>query len=489
MKFLKIIFFTSLIFFSACSKNSELGRDINKEVGSEFLTNDPNISASAPSDKWWLEFNDETLNRLIAIGLENNKDIQSASLAIITSRQLNNVNITKLLPTGSAGVGRQRFASPAFGPGGVTYDIYQATFDSAWELDFFGKNLDRYRAGKLRFLKETQLYKANSLRVISEIAQNYIELKRTQKQLENLQKISELREKLVASAQAREKIGTFSRSDLNLAEIDSNSSSSALIEAQTEEKLLTYRLAVLIGVIPEKILEILSSKNNKEIFDYSSGLVPVGLKSDVLKRRPDIIAAEYEIDAAEFDRSAQFKEFFPSFNLTATIGGGSKDLGEVLKNGTNIKNITGKVSIPTFSIGQLIAEYKISKAKAKSAIIDYEKTVLSAIEECESQILRYANALKIENNSKRSYEANEKIFTADKNKKIFGVISSDDLLRSEIVKLSNENQLAQKKADSLINLIALHKSIGGGFEGFEIRFEKDRVFLAETKKSNNEQQK
>jgi len=486
MNFVRIIVSLTL-FLSACSTNKDLGRDIKKEVGSEFLTKDPNISSSAPSDKWWLEFNDETLNSLIEIGLENNKDIQASSLAIVTSRQLNNLNIAKLLPTGSGGVGRQRFASPGFGPNGVHYDLYQASFDSAWELDFFGKNLDRYRAGKLRFLEDAQLYKANVLRVVSEIAQNYIELKRIQKQRENLQKISELRQKISASIANKEKVGTVAKSSLHNAEIDYDSSSSALIDVQAEEKVLTYRLAFLIGVMPEKITEILGDNNSKTIFDYSSGLVPVGLKSDILKRRPDVIAAEYEIDAADFDRSAQFKEFFPSFNLTARVGGGSKGLGDVLKDGANVKDINGKITVPTFSIGQLIAEYKISKAKAKKAIIDYEKTVLNAITESESQITRYVNAIKVENNSRHSFEASEKIFEMDKNKKIFGVISSEDLMRSEILKLSNENQFAQKKSESLTNLVALHKSIGGGFDGFEINFEKDRVFLSETKdsKKNN----
>lgn len=480
-KFYKITFAT-LLFLSSCQQNKELGRNIKKEVGSDFLTKDQNISTTAPSDKWWLEFNDKTLNRLIEIGLENNRDIQASSLAIVTSRQLNNLNITKLLPTGGAGVGRQRFASPGFGPNGVHYDLYQATFDSAWELDFFGKNLDRYRAGKLRFLEDAQLYKANVLRVVSEIAQNYIELKRAQKQLENLQKISDLRQKISNLTASKEKIGTISKASLHKAEIDYDSSSSALIEAQIEEKVLTYRLAFLIGVMPEKISEILTNEDSKTIFDYSSGLVPVGLKSDILKRRPDVIAAEYEIDAADFDRSAQFKEFFPSFNLTARVGGGSKGLGDVLKNGANVKDISGKITIPTFSIGQLIAEYKISKAKAKNAIINYEKTVLDAITECESQIVRYTNSIKIENNSKHSLEASEKIFKMDQNKKIFGVISSEDLIRSEISKLSSENQFAQKKANSLTNLVALHKSIGGGFEGFEINFKKDQVFLSEVKK-------
>ncbi|MBU6139991.1 MAG: TolC family protein [Proteobacteria bacterium] len=481
------ITFLLLLFFAACSVKKDLGRDIQKDVSAEFITKNRNILSTAPSDKWWMEFNDETLNKLVELGLENNKDIQSASLAIATSRQLNNVSITKLLPTGTAGIGRQRFASPGFGPNGVSYDLYQSTFDAAWELDFFGKNLDRYRAGKLRFLKEAQLYKAIALRITSEIAHNYIELKRAKKQIENLQKISDLKKQLIEISEKKQKTGMFSKSDFHRAEIDFDSASSALIEAQTEEKVLTYRLAVLIGFMPEKMAEFFAQENQKnifqkKIFDYSSGLVPVGLKSDILKRRPDILAAEYEIDAADFDRSAQFKEFFPSFNLTAKIGGGSKSLGDVLKDGANVKDISGRISVPIFSIGQLMAEYKISKAKARSAIIDYEKTVLAAIEECESQIVRYANALQIENNSSHSLSAQKKIFRIDKNKKSFGVISREDLIHSEVTLLISENEMAQKKSSSLINLIALHKAIGGGFDGYEIRFKKDRVFMSEVGK-------
>lgn len=480
MNFLKIIL-ASLLFLSACSGNKDLGRDIKKEVGTEFLTSDKNISAAAPSDKWWLEFNDKTLNSLIEIGLENNRDIQIASLAIITSRQVNNLNLTSLFPTGNAGIGRERFASPGFGPNGVRYDLYQATIDSAWEVDFLGKNIDRYRAGKLRSLQDVQLYKASNLRVVSEITQNYIELKRVQKQLSNLKKIAELKNMLVEISKDKEKAGTITKATIHNAEIDANSAASNLIEAQTAEKILTYRLAVLIGVMPEKINEILKSPDKKDIFDYSSGLVPVGLKSDILKRRPDVVAAEYEIDAADFEQSAQFKEFFPSFNLTTHIGGGAKGLGDVLKDGANIKDLSGRFSVPTFALGSLIAKYKISKAKTKMAILNYEKTVLNALEDTESQITRYVNALKIEDHSRHSFEASKQIFKMDQNKEIVGVISRENLINSAIATLTNENQFAEKKSNSLVSLVTLHKSIGGGFEGFEIRFEKDRVFLSEIK--------
>lgn len=483
MKFLKITF--ALLLLASCSSDKNLGRDIQKYVATDFLTKDSNISSSAPSEKWWMEFNDNLLNQLVELGLQNNKDIQVANLAIVTSRQLNNINITNLLPSGSAGIGRQRFSSPGFGPNGVSYDLYQSTFDAAWELDFFGKNLDRYKAGKLRFLKEAQLYKASAIRIASEIAQNYIELKRLQKQTQNLQEISNLRERLSKIAEQKERNGTSHKANIYKAEIDFDSASSSLLEAQTDEKVLTYRLAVLVGTTPEKILEIISQPNEKEIFDYSSGLVPVGLKSDILKRRPDIIAAEYEIDAADFDQSAQFKEFFPSFNLSAKIGGGSRDLGEMLNNGANVKDIRGTVSVPIFSIGYLLAEYKISKAKAKIAVLNYEKTVLTALEECESQLARYVNSLQIEKHSKHSLEASKKILKIDEDKKRLGVISNEEFLNSKIAELNSENQMAQKKSESLVGLITLHKILGGGFEGYEMHFEKDRVFWKEREKSSS----
>lgn len=483
MKKQKIILILSLsLFANACANNDEYKSDIKKDVKSEFLTKDSNISSAIPADNWWLEFNDELLNQLVELGLKNNKDIQIANLAIVTSRQLNNINATTLLPTGTAGISRQRFASPGFGPSGVKYDLFQSTFDASWEIDFFGKNLDRYKAGKLRFLKEMQLYKVNTLRVASEIAQNYIELKSLQKQISNLEKISDIKNKLNDLAIKKEAAGSVSKVDIHNAEINYNTALNSLTDAKTNEKVLTYKLAVLIGETPDKILEILNKPNKKEIFDYYSGLVPVGLKSDILQRRPDIIAANYEIDAAVFDKSAQFKEFLPSFNLTAKIGGGAKDLGGMFKNGANVKDLRGGVSVPIFSIGQLMAEYKISKANAKIAVLNYEKTVLSALEECESQLVRYVNALQIENNSSRSLQASNKILEISENKKRFGAMSSEQLFNTQIATLNNEIQLAQKKTDSLVNLIALHKAIGGGFEGYEMHFKDDQVSWVEKKK-------
>ncbi len=484
MKTHKIIFILSLsLLANACASNDEYKSDIKNNVKSEFLTKDSQISSALPADNWWLEFNDKLLNQLVELGLKNNKDIQISNLAIVTSRQLNNINATTLLPSGTAGISRQRFASPGFGPNGVKYDLFQSTFDASWELDFFGKNLDRYKAGKLRFLKEMQLYKANTLRVASEIAQNYIELKSLQKQISDLEKISEIRNKLNDIATKKEVAGTASKVNIYNAEINYNAALNSLADAKTNEKILTYKLAVLIGETPEKILEILSKPNKKEIFDYYSGLVPVGLKSDILQRRPDIVAANYEIDAAIFDKSAQFKEFLPSFNLTAKIGSGAKDLGDMFKNGTNVKDIRGGVSVPIFSVGQLMAEYKISKAKAKIAVLNYEKTVLNALEECESQLVRYVNALQIENNSSLSLQASNKILQISENKKRLGAISNEDFLNSQIANLNNEIQLAQKKTNSLVNLISLHKAVGGGFEGYEMHFKDDQVLWVEKNKN------
>ncbi len=491
MKSQKIIFPLLLaILASSCANNDEFKSDIKKDVKPSFLSQSTDISNKAPTDQWWLEFNDELLNRLIDLGLKNNRDIQIANQSIVTSRQLNNVDATKLFPTGTAGISRQRFASPGFGPSGVKYDLFQATFDASWELDFLGKNLDRYKAGKLRFLKEAQLYKANSLRITSEIAQNYFALKATQKQIANLEKIHALYSDITQIVTKKEELGIASKSLIHQSGIDQNSAEVSLLEVKTNEKILTYKLAVLVGVTPEEIGDILKPAKQKNIFDYNSGIVPVGLKSDVLKRRPDIIAAEYEIDAALYDKSAQFKEFFPSFNLTARIGGGATSLGDVLKDSTNVKDIRGGVTVPIFSVGQLLAEYKISKSKAKIAVLDYEKTVLTALQDCESQLVRYINSLAIENNSKASLQASNNILQIDQNKKRLGIISKEDVKKSEISALMSENQMAQRKSETLSNLVALHKAIGGGFENYEMHFEKDGVQFVENKnQSKNDQKK
>lgn len=472
-----------LLLSFGCSKDGEFKSNIKADIGSEFLSKSADINNNATRDKWWEEFNDEFLNEIIELGLKNNKDIQLANISIITARQLNNIDATALIPTGKIGIERQRFASPAFGPNGVRYDLYQATLDASWELDFFGKNLNRYKASKLRFLQDLQLYKASSIRVASEIAQNYILLKAKQKQIENLEEIAEIRGSLNKINNKKQAQGVVLKTQVYLSEIEHSRASSNLIAAKTEEKIITYRLAVLLGMTPEKFLDLLKDpRNKKQISDYNAGIVPLGLKSDILKRRPDIIAAEYEIDAALYEKSAQFKEFFPSFNLTARVGGASKNIGDVFKDGANVKDIRGGFSLPIFAIPQLLAEYKISKAKAKSAVINYEKTVLEAIADCESGLARYIDAIEVEQNAFVAKSNSDKIFKITKNKRLIGAASSEDLHQSRITNLDSEIFLLQKKAESLSQLIALHKAIGGGFEGYQMKFENDQVQFVENSK-------
>ncbi len=453
-----------------------------------FAYSSKNISNDAPQDRWWEEFNDEFLNKLIAIGLDKNKDIELANISIITARQLNNVDASALLPSGRITLERQRFASPAFGPRGVEYDLYQSLLDASWEVDLLGKNLDRYKAGKLRFLEEMQLYKLTSIRIASEIAQNYILLKATQKQISNLEEIAQIRNQLNQITAKKESQGVASKTQIYQSQIDYNDADSQLIAAKTEEKLIIYRLAVLLSMTPEKTLELLNDPaNKKQIFDYYSWVVPLGLKSDILKRRPDIIVAEYEIDATLYEKSAQFKEFFPSFNLTARVGGAAQDVGDSFSSGTNMKDIRGAISLPIFSIPQLIAQYKISKSKAKNAVINYEKTVLAAISDCESQLARYIDASAIEKNASDSNLATDKILRITKNKRLIGASSTEDLLHDIISHLNSEITLAQKKSDTLSHLITLHKSIGGGFEGFEMKLENDKVkFVKKAETAQND---
>ena len=470
------------LLITSCAIENQSKNNIKDQVKPEFLSDSPKLSSQSPSDNWWLEFNDITLNNLVDLGLKNNKDLQIASADIATSRDLNNIQVSALLPSASVFVGRQRFASPAFGPSGVKYDIYQSGFDAAWELDIIGKNWDRSRAGKMRFLEEVQIYKAVALSVASEISRNYVELRATQKQITNLQEIVESRNKIIEIVSQKEKNGAAAKTDIHNANITLNGAQADLIELETAQKISIYKLAVLIGKTPDQTFEILQNSNSNKILNYKSGIVPVGLKSDILKRRPDIIAAEYEIDAAAYDKRAQIKEFFPSFSLTANIGGGAKNLGDVFKNGTNVKNIQGFISVPIFQGGGLIAQYKISKNKAKVAVLNYENTVLKALEECESGLVRYLNSLQIENAAQHQMESSASIYKISHNQKLLGAISQENLLESRINSLKMENQLAVKKSQSLINLIAFHKAIGGGFEGYEIKFEKDQVLWVEAKK-------
>ncbi len=481
IKFLSIAV-TLLILLGSCSVSVKKNDNILDATKKVFFRQDKSFSNQEVEDNWWLKFEDAELQRLIRMALKNNQDVKIANLNIITARELNNIDAAALMPSASVGAARHRFASPAFGPQGLRYDLYQSTFDAVWELDFLGKNLDRYQAGKLRFLKEIQLYKASNLRLISEICQNYVRLRTLQKEGKNLQKIVNIRKKLLEIAQKKDVVGNALKSEAHQATINYSEALNQLNDIKSNEKILGHKLAILVGVIPEKIGHLISD-NSTSILDYYTQQIPLGLPSDLLKRRADIIAAEYEVDAAGYDKRAQFKEFFPSFNLSAKIGGGAKNLGDTIGNGTNVKDISGAISLPIFSANKLIAEYKISKTHIKTALLNYEKTIIAAVEECESQLIRYSNAIYSKTNSYKALDASRKILHIDWKKRELGIIAEEKLLESEIANIVNENNFVERQSESLVNLVALYKALGGGFESQEIQFKDDNISWIKSEKN------
>jgi multidrug efflux system outer membrane protein len=483
---MKKIILLLLLITTSCSliskqKSDKKNAEFSQKLGNNFfsiLTSEQKKSTIAQiKDDWWQDFNDEKLNKLIELAIENNTDLKMMNQSIVVSRQLNNIDASVIFPSGSVNFIRQRFSQVGFGPSGLSYDLYQSTIDAAWELDFLGKNLDRYKASKIRFLEDLQLYKYNHLRLAAEVSINYFSYFNSQKQIDNLAKIYHKKNQILQIAKSEKSIGVIEKSDLLDIEIEINSIKSNIVAEENKQKLILYKLAFLTAKLPEEVLQIVQNIDSKNIFKYRDYSNNFALRSEILKNRPDVVVAEMEIDATDFEQKAQFKEFFPSFNLTARIGGGSNDISQVLKDASNIKDIRGGFSLPIFSYSSLIAKYKISKSKAKTAILNYENVVLKAVEDVESSIDSYFAKQKIYKNSYQNYLHQQEINHINQQKFKVGRISSKRYLQSEINLIKFESEAISKKAESLISLISMHKAVGGGFSSYQVNFEKNQANL------------
>jgi outer membrane protein TolC len=270
------------------------------------------------------------------------------------------------------------------------------------------------------------------------------------------------------------KAGEVSETDISPIMTQLNDANILVSSTQANMLGIIYRLAVLSGKMPEEMLKSLIT-NEVDIIQYDAGIVPVGLKSDVLKRRADVKMAEFELSASILDAKAQGKEFFPTFNLTGTLGYGNTTLGSAFSNPKQIVNASAFFNWPLFQGGGVIAGFEISKLQAKLALMNYESTILSAISDAETAILNYANALALSGEAKASLILAGKVLNMTTNQFNAGEISEKEFLNAKLARNQAYISYLGYHSNSITSLIAVHKAIGGGFEGYTLTVEKDKV--------------
>lgn len=330
----------------------------------------------------WREFfTDTRLQELIAQTLENNRDLRIAMHRIEEARAQYGIQRADLLPSISADAAASRSRVPgdiSLIGRPITYNQYQVTLNlSVWELDFWGRVRNLTAAALESYLATEEARRAAAISLIGEVANTYLVARELDELILIAQRTATSREESYRIARRRYEVGYGSKLDATQAETLLNQARADVIVLLRRRAQYENALTLLIGVP----LVAYESRPLSQIERDFVQQISAGLPSDLLANRPDVLAAEHRLKAANANIGAARAAFFPQIVLTGNYGWASTELNNLFSAGSSLWNFSPGLSLPIFQGGRLKANLDLAKARKNLAVADYERTVQVAFKE------------------------------------------------------------------------------------------------------------
>ncbi len=368
---------------------------------------------------------------------------------------------------GSAGTSGGSAGPPAspLGQGGlpgVTTNVYQIGFDSSWEIDLFGgvrRTIEAANAG-VQVAEEAE--RGVTISLLGEVAATYIELRGAQARLDVTRRAldaAQEMQKLVAA-----KFHTGFATDLDLAR---QASQTATLAATVPPQVAAVRLAMhsLATMLAENPDDLRDELDAIRPLPGLPAEIPVGLPSDLLRRRPDIREAERRLAAANAEVGVATADLFPRFALTGLFGIDSSAPKDLPKWSSHYYSISPGVRWPILDWGRARGNVRLQNIYQEQAMTMYETTVAQALQEVEDALVRYHSEQEHRVALQDARDAGEHAFVLAQMQFRHGVVDSLSVLDAERTELQAEDALVQSEAAVRSDLVRLYKALGGGWSG------------------------
>jgi len=425
------------------------------------------IYTGAPTQtEFWKQFDDPVLDSMVSEALTANYDLRIALGRLVQARALRNESRFDLAPivTASGGYTKQRVPGsedPFPGGGAYTISDYDAGFDATWELDFFGGVRRGIQARNAELEGEVANLHDAQVSVIAEVARNYFELRGEQTQLAVARANVKNQQQVLALAQAELKAGSGTDLDVARAQSVLSTTLSTIGPLQADISRSIHRLSVLTGRDPDALTGVLSAPHD---LPPLPPFVPVGTPEELLRRRPDIRAAERNLAASTALVGVAVSNLFPKVTFTGNFGyaaAAPAGFGSAASRGYTIGP---GISWAAFDLGRVREQIAEARAGSVIALDEYHETVLNALEESEDALVTHARDRDQLLHAQDAARASAIAAKLAEIRYQGGLVDFLSVLDAERTELQAEDALAQSRTEAATSLIAVYKALGGGWE-------------------------
>jgi len=425
----------------------------------------PAYSTNEPIAAWWRNFGDAELDRLTDRAISSNLDLRIATANLLQARALRLGAKADFLPTVDAAAGYSNIVfsdTQLFGfPGPRRQNYYEAGFDATWELDIFGRLRRAYQSSTASMEAAAATRRDVQVSLVGEVARNYFELRGAQNELSVLRGNADNQRETLKITLARLEAGRGTELDVARARAQLNNTLADIPPLEATAAHAVHRLGVLTGQQPEALADEL---RDPQPIPALPPLVAIGNPAELLRRRPDVRAAERNLAAATASIGVAVADLFPRVTFNGAIGVSAETISGLGKAGSDYRSFGPAISWEALDYGHVRSRIKAAGAVADAQMAQYQKTVLTSLEETENALVDFGRTRSRQEFLAESVKASQAAANLAHIQYDNGATDFLTVLDAERVMLESQDQLAQTETQTAIALVAVYKSLGGGWE-------------------------
>lgn len=339
-------------------------------------------------------------------------------------------------------------------------NFFLTEFDALWEIDIFGGIHREIEAGQADFAASQEALRDALITLQGEVARNYLEFRGLQRRLEIARQEVQIRLDNVEITQARARAGLVSGFDAARAQGERAQAEAAIPALETSLRAALYRLGVLLGLPP---LSLDGELSKPAPLPWIAADLPVGMPSDLLRRRPDIRKAERELAGATARIGVSVAGLFPRFSLTGSFGYQANQTNRLFRDNSNFWTVGPAIRWPILNFRRIMASIEVSKAVRDEALARYERSVLLSLEEVENALVSLSREKQRSGSLAEAVRSNQLAVDLSMERYLTGIQSYLAVIDARSALYLAEDGLARSTQNHALAFVALYKALGGGW--------------------------
>jgi outer membrane protein, multidrug efflux system len=420
----------------------------------------PQTTGSFGDEKWWMAFQDTELQALIREALSNNYDVRIASVRLLEAQAALGITRADQFPNiyGGVSAANERLPRTKITPEFETSPI-QVNLSLAWELDFWGKFRRATEAARANVLATDWGRKAVVSSLISDVATAYFQLLELDLEMEISKRTLAARKDSLRLVEIRASGGNTSLMDVRQSEQLVYAAAAAIPDLERQIEQQENFISILLGRNPASVV-----RGKPLVDNVVPPMVPAGLPSSLLERRPDVRSAEQQLIAANARIGVAKAAYFPQITLTAVGGYQSQSLTNLFAGPAGLWSFGGQLLQPIFTAGKIRSNVRLTEAQQQEALLIYQQAIQQAFREVSDSLIAYQK--------NQEFRAQEELLTSAaqdasrlaNSRYQGGVTSYLEVLDSDTRYFDAQLALAQAQLNERLAMVQLYNALGGGWQ-------------------------